>query len=69
LFSTKIQSLPRISENIVISILHKILDLTDEIGFRRQNRAFFTSKRRRDRVSSPKSHVFHPKLATRLVPY
>ncbi|MEK0290140.1 hypothetical protein P5F77_06610 [Caldifermentibacillus hisashii] len=27
-FFLKIQSLPRISENIVISILHKILDLT-----------------------------------------
>ncbi|MDL0420411.1 hypothetical protein QPM05_09865, partial [Caldibacillus thermoamylovorans] len=29
---TKIQSLPRISENIVISILHKILDLTTRKG-------------------------------------
>ncbi|MED3643707.1 hypothetical protein P5F75_09935 [Caldifermentibacillus hisashii] len=26
----------------------------DEIDSRRQNRAFFTSKRRRERVSSPK---------------
>ncbi|MCM3800377.1 hypothetical protein M4A92_17640, partial [Caldibacillus thermoamylovorans] len=65
LFSTKIQSLPRISENIVISILHKILDLTDENGFRRQKNEFPAKKRRRERVSSPKKEVFRVKKTTR----
>ncbi|MCM3476859.1 hypothetical protein [Caldibacillus thermoamylovorans] len=38
----------------------------DEIDSRRQNRAFFTSKWRRDRGSSPKSGIFHFKKVTRL---
>ncbi|MED4852540.1 hypothetical protein P9386_11980 [Caldifermentibacillus hisashii] len=37
----------------------------DEIDSRRQNRAFFTSKWRRDRGSSPKSGIFHFKKVTR----
>jgi hypothetical protein len=37
----------------------------DEIGFRRQNRAFFTSKGRRDWVSSPQNGVSRLKTATR----
>ncbi|MDL0421731.1 hypothetical protein QPM05_16805 [Caldibacillus thermoamylovorans] len=37
----------------------------DEIDSRRQNRAFFTSKWRRDRVSSPKLGGFHLKMVTR----
>ncbi|WP_346206707.1 hypothetical protein NSS89_18340 [Caldifermentibacillus hisashii] len=37
----------------------------DEIDSRRQNRAFFTSKRRRERVSSPKSGIFYFKTVTR----
>ncbi|WP_269920092.1 hypothetical protein [Caldifermentibacillus hisashii] len=37
----------------------------DEIGFRRQKIAVFTSKRRRDRVSSPKNGVSRLKMVTR----
>ncbi|WP_161792953.1 hypothetical protein, partial [Caldibacillus thermoamylovorans] len=44
---------------------HFSLQNGDEIGFRRQNRAFFTSKRRRVRVSSPQNGVSRLKMATR----
>ncbi|MCM3478025.1 hypothetical protein [Caldibacillus thermoamylovorans] len=37
----------------------------DEFDSRRQNRAFFTSKRRRERGSSPKIGVFRLKTVTR----
>ncbi|MEL4027844.1 hypothetical protein NST89_04335 [Caldifermentibacillus hisashii] len=37
----------------------------DEIGFRRQNYAFFYPKRRRERISSPKTSISQPKTATR----
>ncbi|WP_270578733.1 hypothetical protein, partial [Caldibacillus thermoamylovorans] len=37
----------------------------DENGSRRQKRDFFASKRRRERVSSPKSGVFRLKKSTR----
>jgi hypothetical protein len=39
----------------------------DEIRSRRQNRAFFTSKRRREQVSSSKIGVFLPKMVTSLI--
>ncbi|WP_346216663.1 hypothetical protein NSQ14_17775 [Caldifermentibacillus hisashii] len=38
----------------------------DENGSRRQKKEFFTSKCRRERVSSPKSGVFRPKMMTRM---
>ncbi|WP_368993715.1 hypothetical protein NSQ45_03325 [Caldifermentibacillus hisashii] len=37
----------------------------DEKRARRQKHDFLTSKRRRERVSSPKNQVFWPKIATR----
>ncbi|MED4852319.1 hypothetical protein P9386_10860 [Caldifermentibacillus hisashii] len=37
----------------------------DEKGSRRQNRGFPDQKRRRDWVSSPKTSISHPKVATR----
>ncbi|WP_346207097.1 hypothetical protein NSS89_05555 [Caldifermentibacillus hisashii] len=39
----------------------------DEFDSRRQNRAFFTSKRRREQVSSSKIGVFQPKMVTSLI--
>ncbi|WP_346216877.1 hypothetical protein NSQ14_03535 [Caldifermentibacillus hisashii] len=41
----------------------------DENKARHQKIKFPASKWRRDQGSSPKNPVFHPKLATRLVPY
>jgi hypothetical protein len=38
----------------------------DENGSRRQKKEFFTSKCRREGVSSPKSGVFRPKMMTRM---
>ncbi|WP_227138949.1 hypothetical protein [Caldibacillus sp. 210928-DFI.2.22] len=38
----------------------------DENGSRRQKVEFFASKRRRERVSSPKSGVSRPKMMTRM---
>jgi hypothetical protein len=37
----------------------------DEKGFRRQKNEFFASKRRREKVSSPKKGVFRLKMTTR----
>ncbi|AWI11636.1 hypothetical protein CQJ30_05280 [Caldibacillus thermoamylovorans] len=39
----------------------------DEFDSRRQNRAFFTSKRRREQVSSSKIGLFQPKMVTSLI--
>ena len=38
----------------------------DEIWFRRQNRAFLTTKRRREWISSPKNEAFCPKTTTKI---
>ncbi|WP_363550935.1 hypothetical protein [Caldifermentibacillus hisashii] len=37
-----------------------------EIGFRRQNWPFFTSKWRREPISSSKLTISHPKMVTRM---
>ncbi|MEK6456057.1 hypothetical protein [Caldifermentibacillus hisashii] len=51
---------------LVAKIGHFSLQNGDEIGARRQNRAFFTSKWRRERGSSSKSGIFYRKMVTRL---
>ncbi|WP_368985731.1 hypothetical protein NST54_16585 [Caldifermentibacillus hisashii] len=50
----------------VVKIVQFSLQNGDEIESRRQNRVFFTSKWRRERVSSSKSGVFHLKMVTRM---
>jgi hypothetical protein len=51
---------------LVVKKGHFSFKNSDEIEARRQNRAFFTSKWRRERVSSSKLGIFHFKMATRL---
>jgi hypothetical protein len=50
---------------LVTKIEHFSLQNGDEIRFRRQKMVFLASKRRRDRVSSPKNGVSRLKMATR----
>ncbi|MCM3478842.1 hypothetical protein [Caldibacillus thermoamylovorans] len=50
----------------VTKIVQFSLQNGDEIEARRQNWAVFTSKWRRERVSSSKSGVFHLKMVTRM---
>ncbi|MEG6533415.1 hypothetical protein [Caldifermentibacillus hisashii] len=50
---------------LVTKIEHFSLQNGDEIRFRRQKMVFLASKRRRDRVSSPKNGVSRLKMVTR----
>ncbi|WP_152641437.1 MULTISPECIES: hypothetical protein [Bacillaceae] len=50
---------------LVVKIEHFSLQNGDEFDSRRQNRAFFTSKRRRERGSSSKISLFRLKMVTR----
>ncbi|WP_270578320.1 hypothetical protein [Caldibacillus thermoamylovorans] len=52
--------------SFVVKIVQFSLQNDDEIEFRRQNCAVFTSKWRRERVSSSKLCSFHLKMATRI---